>query len=123
MTEPFDFLEDKVNITPSLLPAPTGLREEYNDNSFIKFGKLIINIKKVDLALVVAKEIMSVYGEGVTRREYLYTYIEKYLPELLTIDTARVAQLVAERSGSQVFAELREIIEMDKKYSRAQRRR
>ncbi len=123
LVEPFEFLTDNITKIPSELMVPRGLRDEYIDQSFIKFGKLIINIKKVNIGVVVAKEIMSVYDNGITRKEYLYTYIEKYFPELLIIDAARIAQMIAERPNSSALAELREVIELDKKQSRNQKRR
>ena len=123
LVESFEFLKHQTKKVPSELLVPRGLRDEYIDQSFIKFEKLIINIRKVNIGLVVAKEIMSIYSNGITREEYLYTYIEKYLPELLIVDTAKVAQMIADRPNSPAIAELREIIEMDKQYSRSKRKR
>jgi len=120
---PFHFLNVNATPLPAKLQLPRSADAEYIDQSFHKYGKQILSIRKVGANIIIAKELPVLYGEQITQADHLFTYIARHYPELLAVKTEKLAQLIAENPGNRTLAELRDTIELDKKYGRSKWKR
>jgi hypothetical protein len=114
----FDFLNMIKSPTLSKLQLLQSTEAEYIDESYVKFGKRITSIRRFGINVLLAKELTKTYEQHITQKEHLFTYVAKHYPELLTIDRDKLAEIIAATPFNKTLMELRDTIELDKKYGR-----
>lgn len=116
LNESFEYLNVAPLAQPIRLPAPRTYDAEYIDRSFRKYGKQFFNIQKISASAMMARELPQLYGLQITMEDHLFTFVARHYPHLLSIDTEQLARLIAQESGNKSLNELRDVIELDKKY-------
>jgi hypothetical protein len=122
-TSPMDFLNVVKTAIPVKSQPPRAFDVEYVDQSYNKYGKQILSFRRIGANMLVAKELTVLYGEQITQNDHAFTYIFKYHAELLSVKTELLAKLIAENPDNKNMSELRDSIEMDKKYGRSKSKR
>jgi len=120
---PFHFLNFDRTPLPAKLQLPRSAGADYIDQSFTKYGKQILNIKKIGANIIIARELPLIYGEQITQADHLFIYIVRHHPELLAVRTEKLAQLIVDNPGNKTLAELRDTIELDKKHAKSKWKR
>jgi hypothetical protein len=123
LKDSFDFLANIKSTVSSKLQPPHSFEVEYVDQSFLKFGKRITSFRRIGASAVLAREITHTYDTLITQKEHIFTYVAKHLPELLNIDRDKLAAIIAANPANKTLQELRDTIELDKKYGRNSFRR
>ena len=118
----FEFLKGVKAVNSNSLNFPQN-SGEYLDQSQFRFSKKVVNIRRIDPLVAIGKEISLLYGEHITQKDHLYTYIVKHHPELLDIKTEMLIQLMAQRPGNKMLTELRDTLDMDRRYGKTKIRR
>jgi hypothetical protein len=116
LNETFEYLNVAPLAQPIRLSAPRTYDAEYVDRSFRKYGKQFFNIQKISASAMMARELPVLYGTQITMEDHLFTFVARHYPQLLSIDTEQLARLIAQESGNKSLNELRDVIELDKKY-------
>lgn len=115
-SEPFNFLRFDNRPEHVIKPQPRNNKVSYSDKSFHKHDKLIRKIDKISFNTLLAREIIDLYPANISQKNHIFIYVAKYFPELLTINSDKLAQLIKEHTGNANLQELEDTINLDKKY-------
>ena len=116
ISEPFSFLKFNNVVQPVVKSIPRNSKVLYTDHSFHKLGKIIVKIERISYNALLAQQITELYPAHISQHNHMFVYVSKYFPELLTINSDKLAQLIKEHSVNAHLEELEDIIKLDKKY-------
>lgn len=122
INDAFDMLKSNRAAHLRKIQIPIARDVEYLNQSFFKVDKMIVKIRKIDGNQLLIQRIDARYDTNITQQSYLFTFVARHYPHLLSINKQEFLDLLSKNSKDNFF-ELRDAIELDVNFVKSSQKR